>query len=48
MLHINPEECIDCAACVPVCPVAIIFPLDEVPENQKSYVERNAAYLIAK
>ena len=44
MLHINPGECIDCAACVPVCPVSIIFPADEVPENQQSYVERNAAY----
>jgi ferredoxin len=48
MLHINPEECIDCAACVPVCPVSIIYSLDEVPEPMKQYVERNAAYFIAK
>ena len=32
MLYINPDECIDCGACRPVCPVAAIFPEDEVPE----------------
>jgi len=25
MLYIDPEECIDCGACVPVCPVKAIF-----------------------
>jgi len=25
MLYINPEECVDCNACVPVCPVNAIF-----------------------
>jgi NAD-dependent dihydropyrimidine dehydrogenase PreA subunit len=32
-LYINPEECIDCGACVPVCPVAAIFTLEELPEE---------------
>lgn len=30
--HIDPDECIDCGACVWVCPVAAIFPEDDVPE----------------
>ena len=25
MLYIDPIECIDCGACVPVCPVSAIF-----------------------
>ena len=29
MLYIDPVECIDCGACVPVCPVSAIFALDE-------------------
>ena len=31
MLYINPDECIDCGACVDPCPVAAIYPEDEVP-----------------
>ncbi len=31
MLNIHPDECIDCGACVPACPVEAIFALDEVP-----------------
>ena len=42
-LFINPEECIDCGACVPVCPVHAIFPDNEVPEKWTSYVEQNAS-----
>jgi ferredoxin len=42
-LFINPDECIECGACQPVCPVNAIFPDAEVPENQKSYIEKNAA-----
>ena len=33
-LYINPEECIDCAACEPECPVEAIFSDDELPEDQ--------------
>ena len=25
MLYIHPDECIDCGACVPACPVAAIY-----------------------
>jgi NAD-dependent dihydropyrimidine dehydrogenase PreA subunit len=44
MLYIHPDECIDCGACVPACPVEAIFALDEVPESQKKFIEVNADY----
>ncbi len=40
-LYINPEECIDCGACVPECPVEAIFPEDEVPEKWLHFIEVN-------
>ncbi len=33
MLYIHPDECIDCEACVPECPVDAIFHEDNVPEE---------------
>src|SRR5512144_3160338 len=44
MLYIDPVECIDCGACVPVCPVSAIFALDDLPEKWKENTERNAKY----
>jgi ferredoxin len=44
MLFIHPDECIDCGACVPACPVEAIFALDETPEKWKSFIPRNAAF----
>jgi NAD-dependent dihydropyrimidine dehydrogenase PreA subunit len=41
---INPEECIDCGACEPECPVEAIYPEDEVPEDQESYITKAAEY----
>lgn len=41
-LIINPDECIDCGACVPECPVEAIFPDNEVPDKWTSYTEKNA------
>jgi len=40
-LYIDPEECIDCGACVPECPVEAIFPEAEVPEKWSDYVGIN-------
>ena len=40
-LVINPDECIDCEACVPECPVEAIFHEDSVPEQWTSYIELN-------
>jgi len=42
MLYIDPEECIDCEACVPECPVDAIFIDENVPEQWQQYVEINA------
>ena len=41
-LAINPDECIDCGACVPECPTTAIFEETEVPEKWAEYVELNA------
>ncbi len=41
-LVIDPEECIDCGACVPECPVEAIFEEDEVPNKWVEYIELNA------
>ena len=42
MLVIDPEECIDCEACVPECPVEAIFTEDDVPDEWKDFIELNA------
>ncbi len=44
--YINPDECIDCGACEPECPVSAIFPEDAVPEEWQSYTEKNANFFI--
>jgi NAD-dependent dihydropyrimidine dehydrogenase PreA subunit len=40
-LYIHPEECIDCGACEPECPVEAIYPEDEVPEELKHFIRKN-------
>ena len=44
MLYIHPDECIDCGACVPACPVEAIFALDETPAKWRQYIPVNAQY----
>ena len=41
-LAINPDECIDCAVCVPECPENAIYAEDDVPEEQKDFIQINA------
>jgi NAD-dependent dihydropyrimidine dehydrogenase PreA subunit len=43
-LYIDPDECIDCGACEPVCPVTAIFAEDDVPDDQKEYTELDAQW----
>lgn len=42
ILFIHPEECIDCEACVPECPVAAIFHEDNLPAEWADYTALNA------
>ena len=43
-LFIDPVECIDCGACVPVCPVSAIYAADDLPEKWADYQAKNAAH----
>ena len=43
-LYIDPEECIDCDACVEACPVDAITSEDRVPAEWAHYIETNAEY----
>ena len=42
--YINPDECIDCGACEPACPVTAIFAEDDVPDASKVFTEINALW----
>ena len=44
MLYINPDECIDCGACEPACPVTAIFAEDDVPAGEAAYKEINVLW----
>jgi ferredoxin len=44
MLYIDPDECIDCGACEPACPVTAIFAEDDVPDGMKEYTPLNAQW----
>ena len=48
MLYINPDECIDCGACEPACPVTAIFAEDDVPADQAAYKEINVLWFSDK
>ena len=41
-LAINPAECIDCAVCVPECPVSAIYAEEDVPSDQLHFTAMNA------
>ena len=40
-LSIDPDECIDCAVCVPECPVNAIYAEDDVPGDQQAFIQLN-------
>jgi NAD-dependent dihydropyrimidine dehydrogenase PreA subunit len=44
MLVIDPEECIDCGACEPECPVEAILPEDAIPDDWQPFVAINYAF----
>ncbi len=41
-LVIDPDECIDCTLCVAECPAEAIFAEDDVPPDQRDFIELNA------
>ncbi len=42
-LVIDPDECIDCGACIAECPVEAIYADTDVPDDLISWIERNEA-----
>ena len=44
MLYIHPDECVDCGACEPVCPVEAIYYEDDVPDQWSGYTQINADF----
>ena len=41
MLVINPDECIDCAACIPECPEEAIYADSDLPDEEMECLEKN-------
>ena len=48
MLFINPDDCIECGACEPSCPMSAIFSDDRVPADQKEFIDLNVNYFSDK
>jgi NAD-dependent dihydropyrimidine dehydrogenase PreA subunit len=44
MLYIHPDECVDCGACEPVCPVEAIYYEDDVPSEWSDYYKANVEF----
>ena len=44
MNFIDPDECIDCGACVDTCPVHAIYPEAQVPPEWAKCIQINADY----
>lgn len=43
-LYINPEECIECGACEPACPVGAVYYEAELPDDKIAAIASNAAF----
>ncbi|HEX5114617.1 MAG TPA: ferredoxin [Pseudonocardiaceae bacterium] len=43
-LYIHPDECIDCGACEPVCPVEAIYYEDDLPDRWSGYAQDNGRF----
>jgi ferredoxin len=42
MLVIDPDECIDCAVCIPECPVNAIYAEEDLPAGYEQFTALNA------
>jgi len=43
-LYIHPDECVDCGACEPVCPIEAIYYEDDLPADLEPYKDDNARF----
>lgn len=43
-LYIDPNECICCAACIPVCPVSAIFDEEDLPKGWQHFAQIDASW----
>jgi NAD-dependent dihydropyrimidine dehydrogenase PreA subunit len=41
MLYVHPDECVDCGACEPVCPVQAIYYEDDLPSEWAQFLDIN-------
>jgi NAD-dependent dihydropyrimidine dehydrogenase PreA subunit len=48
MYYIHPDECIDCAACEPVCPVTAIFEASQLPKEWAKFIDLNKEWFVKK
>ncbi|WGY03495.1 ferredoxin family protein [Nocardioides sp. QY071] len=44
MLYVHPDECVDCGACEPVCPVEAIYYEDDLPAADRAFLAINAEF----
>ena len=44
MMYVHPDECVDCGACEPVCPVEAIFYEDDLPDQLKDFYRVNVEF----
>jgi NAD-dependent dihydropyrimidine dehydrogenase PreA subunit len=44
LMVIHPDECVDCGACVPVCPQDAVFFADEVPIDWAGYIDASTRF----
>lgn len=44
MMFVNPDECIDCGACVTECEYGAIMPEGDVPADKKQFIQVNADF----
>jgi NAD-dependent dihydropyrimidine dehydrogenase PreA subunit len=43
-MYINPDECVDCGACKPMCRVGAIYWEHDLPNDERKHLEDNAAF----
>ncbi|MEC3953897.1 ferredoxin [Nocardia sp. CDC153] len=44
MAYIHPDQCTDCGACEPACPVEAIYYEDDIPSDQQQFITENARF----